>query len=72
MIDGHDGVAVTGRADAYATALWLEGPSAFWLHPEGPLSDTTPDEWREKQSRAVGVRIENCFIENSGERVVRF
>lgn len=31
------------------TAMWLKDPSAFWLHPEGPLSDTTPEEWLAKQ-----------------------
>lgn len=44
-IDGASGIAIAGREEAYATKLWLEGPSAFWLHPEGPLSDTTAEEW---------------------------
>lgn len=34
------------------TAMWLKNPSAFWLHPEGPLSDTTPEEWLAKQKPA--------------------
>jgi hypothetical protein len=46
---GSDGIPLDGRTSEYATALWLEGPSAFWLHPEGPLSDTTPDEWQAKR-----------------------
>jgi hypothetical protein len=28
------------------TALWLNNPSAFWLNPDGPLSDLTPKDWR--------------------------
>ena len=32
------------------TAAWLKHPTAFWLHPEGPLSDTTPEEWLAKNS----------------------
>lgn len=31
------------------TEEWLETPSAFWLHPEGPLSNTTREEWLIKQ-----------------------
>lgn len=48
-VNGGGGIPREGRERAYATELWLDGPSAFWLHPEGPLSDTTPDEWRAKQ-----------------------
>ena len=44
-VNGAGGIPLKGREVEYATQLWLEGPSAFWLHPEGPLSDTTPDEW---------------------------
>jgi hypothetical protein len=41
---------------AYLTAMWLESPSAFWLHPEGPLSDKSPGEWREEQcARVAGL-----------------
>ena len=46
-LNGVNGIAIKGREKEYATELWLEGPTAFWLHPYGPLSNTTPDEWRE-------------------------
>jgi hypothetical protein len=42
---GADGIPREGMTERYATALWRDDPSAFWLHPEGPLSDTTPDEY---------------------------
>lgn len=42
---GADGIPREGMAETYATAMWRDDPSAFWLHPEGPLSDTTPDEY---------------------------
>lgn len=42
---GASGIPRQGKEVEYATALWCECPSAFWLHPEGPLSDTTPDEY---------------------------
>lgn len=48
-MNGSGGIPLKGREKEYATELWLESPSAFWLHPEGPLSETTPDEWREKE-----------------------
>ena len=47
---GADGIPRQGREVEYATQLWLDGPSAFWLHPEGPLSETTPDEWLAKRA----------------------
>lgn len=50
MKNGSDGIPLQGKTEAYATEMWLDDPSAFWLHPEGPLSDTTPDEWRAKQA----------------------
>lgn len=48
-IHGGGGIPRKGHEASYATELWLDGPSAFWLHPEGPLSETTPDEWQAKQ-----------------------
>ena len=37
---------------------WLEDPTLFWLHPEGPLSDTTPEEWlRKNPAPRVGRAI---------------
>lgn len=48
-INGGGGIPLQGREVEYATELWLDDPSAFFLHPEGPLSETTPEEWREKQ-----------------------
>lgn len=56
---GSDGIPLSGKVEEYATELWLDDPSAFWLNPEGPLSETTPDEYRakiaerEKQRRAA-------------------
>lgn len=50
VVNGSGGIPRKGREVEYATELWLEGPSAFWLHPEGPLSDTTPNEYREAQA----------------------
>lgn len=44
-VNGGGGIPIAGREVEYATELWLDSPSAFWLHPEGPLSDKTPDEW---------------------------
>lgn len=29
----------------YSAALWRDNPTAFWLHPEGPLADSTPAEY---------------------------
>lgn len=49
-MNGASGIPVKGREAEYAAELWLADPSAFWLHPEGPLSDTTPDEWRTRQA----------------------
>lgn len=46
---GSDGIPRQGHEAQYAEELWLEGPSAFWLHPEGPDSDTTPEEWLAKK-----------------------
>lgn len=34
---------------------WLKHPTAFWLHPEGPLSDTTPEQWLAKQKMKYTV-----------------
>ena len=48
-INGGGGIPFPGREVEYAIELWLDGPSAFWLHPKGPLSDQTPDEWRVEQ-----------------------
>lgn len=48
-INGASGIPLTGREVEYATELWLEDPCAFFLHPEGPLSETTPEEWLAKQ-----------------------
>lgn len=47
--NGSSGIPVAGREVEYATELWLQGPSAFWLHPEGPLSDKTREEWLEER-----------------------
>lgn len=55
-VNGSDGIPREGREVEYATELWLNGPSAFWLHPEGPLSETTPDEWREKVAKERAAR----------------
>jgi ferric-dicitrate binding protein FerR (iron transport regulator) len=67
MMDFHgsDGIPRRGHEDDYATQLWLGGPSAFWLHPEGPLSETTPAEWlamreKEEQERAA-ERLRNPY-----------
>lgn len=49
-INGSAGIPIAGREAEYATELWLDGPSAFWLHPEGPLSDKTPDEWQAERA----------------------
>ena len=49
-VNGSAGIPRAGREKAYATELWLDDPTAFFLHPEGPLSETTPDEWRAKQA----------------------
>lgn len=50
-MNGASGIPREGREAEYATELWLEGPSAFWLHPEGPLSETTPNEYLAKRKR---------------------
>lgn len=42
---GSSGIPRQGKEVEYATASWRECPTAFWLHPEGPLSDSTPDEY---------------------------
>lgn len=55
-VNGGGGIPIAGREVEYATELWLDSPSAFWLHPEGPLSDTTPDEWRAKQAKEEAER----------------
>ena len=65
LMIGNGGISVSGREVDYATELWLEGPTAFWLHPEGPLSDTTPEEWRKKQPtkvRMVHLLPGECII----------
>lgn len=54
-LNGSGGIPLKGREAEYATELWLEGPSAFWLHPEGPLSETTPDEWQAKQPKSPEI-----------------
>lgn len=41
-------------------AAWLKHPSAFWLHPEGPMSDTTPEEWLAKQT--IGPDVGGDFV----------
>ncbi len=62
MINGASGIPCAGREEEYATELWLDQPTAFWLHPEGPLSDRTPDQWRadraeaEKERQRRGIR----------------
>lgn len=61
-INGASGIPIQGREVEYATELWLKGPSAFWLHPEGPLSDKTPEEWKAEQEakrREVSARYAN-------------
>lgn len=50
-INGSAGIALAGREAEYATELWLDDPGAFFLHPEGPLSETTPEEWLAKQPK---------------------
>lgn len=50
-VNGSAGIPRKGREAEYATEMWLDDPSAFWLHPEGPLSEATPDEWRAKQPK---------------------
>lgn len=55
--------------DKLELKAWLADPSLFWLHPEGPLSDTTPDEWLAKlTSLAVEYTIEND--EYRGSRII--
>lgn len=61
-MNGASGIPREGREAEYATEMWLADPSAFWLHPEGPLSDTTPEEWRHKEyvwqrDREVAARM---------------
>lgn len=51
LVNGGGGIPIAGREVEYATELWLDDPSAFWLHPEGPLSDKTPDEWRAERAQ---------------------
>lgn len=50
-VNGSGGIPREGREKEYATEMWIDDPSAFFLHPEGPLSDTTPEEWIAKQPR---------------------
>lgn len=50
-VNGSGGIPRNGREKEYATEMWLDDPSAFFLHPEGPLSDTTPEEWLAKQPK---------------------
>jgi hypothetical protein len=50
-VNGSGGIPRQGREKEYATELWLDDPTAFFLHPEGPLSDTTPDEWKAKRDQ---------------------
>lgn len=80
-INGASGIARHGREVEYATELWLEGPSAFWLHPEGPLSDTTPDEWLEKQPKPdpidpmlaqIGAAYSYAGLLNTGSHMAAF
>jgi hypothetical protein len=42
---GSGGIPRDGMEERYSTALWRDGPSAFWLHPEGPLSNKTPKQY---------------------------
>lgn len=49
IVNGSAGIPRDGRELEYATELWLDDPGAFFLHPEGPLSETTPEEWKAKQ-----------------------
>ena len=42
---GASGIARDGMAKRYATAMWRDNPAAFFLHPEGPLSDAAPDDY---------------------------
>lgn len=50
MANGASGIPMVGREVEYATDLWLDG-GAFWLHPEGPLSDTSREDWLAKQNK---------------------
>lgn len=47
-MNGSGGIAVAGMEEEYATEMWLENPSAFWLHPLGPLSDVTPSQYKRR------------------------
>lgn len=38
----RNGVSLQDRLELTA---WLKDPSLFWLHPLGPLSNVTPEEW---------------------------
>ena len=49
---GSSGVPVKGSEAEYATELWLDNPAAFFLHPLGPLSDVTPEQWKERRVKA--------------------
>lgn len=60
--NGSDGIPLNGKTEEYATELWLQGPSAFWLHPEGPLSDTTPEEWLAKKEAERLERLESSPV----------
>ena len=42
---GACGIGRTGMDATYSAALWRDNPTAFWLHPEGPLADSTPGEF---------------------------
>lgn len=54
---GNAGVAITGREERYALSLWLQEPSAFWLHPEGPLSNKPVEQWQRERGREVLWRL---------------
>lgn len=51
------------------TAAWLKNPTAFWLHPEGPLSDTTPEEWLAKQKASEET---DCAVSTSTRQYIGF
>ena len=42
---GACGIGRAGMDATYSAALWRDNPTAFWLHPEGPLADSTPGEF---------------------------
>ena len=63
---GADGIPREGMAETYATAMWRDDPSAFWLHPEGPLSDTTPEEYFVPRPEPTVVDIMNRQYSSQG------